>query len=900
MVQRSGVIMFCKADEATIVWLLSQIEEIYEVPGDPKIKINYERGKILRPNLETEVANVTYSGQNQPYEFSACRRSQKIVVRTNCTIGHLIEIPYTAMVLQCLNSPPAMAFVTGSSGTVGDLGSARTGGITDLLDYKLFLGFLVCGLIVGVLIFFQVVVHDTELPTLSGDLGKGGCHRRSSSRVSPLIKKRDKLLKMWGWGALATVVDGIWTAFGSSIWTKDCNTPSPDYSLPRSATPVQTPAPTAPSPPKPSTGGSGAPGAGSVQAPGRKGSADRKNNGAAKSEQSRNSRGNGETVSGGSFSAAREPNHHPTSVKQPKASKFLRPENNSSRHTICVEDSVESDGGAKESTVAVAPVLELEPVKAIDSARSAHWSVIDSKSPDSQPKIVNTQTSGVPVVQKMPCAPPLERDKRKRRKRSGRHDATSNLGVSGGMSPASSPASPVTPSRSAWLVSPPSPGKKSDQSTASLSPRSSGSVDLADTAPLPKLKVKVLNALKVMNPAPATSGTESPRRSVAASTPLQPRLQGKAAERRRQSPLERAGGPGVGKKSSFTDPGASARKKTPSTGYSRGVESGDGSHSYRASRHPHQRVGNNAFAGSEDGPGAPSCFTTSATFPRFNLRPEGSRDNFGIHSFDTSVVPPPVIEPALRAPGAKITKQAEPSWSSLGIIASPDLHDRELGGGPSAPWHASTPLSGQSSGELVYDIWGNHFGNLGQCSSNPGSSFQTGFEKEADHVNSFHRLLVPLHVQHSEVSFPGATGYVGDTMSPTAAALYATDFKGFFSEGSTLGLDDNSRPASPPSVHDLPDQLYVGDGAGSSEAAKLGCVGGQALSANHVRPRVRVPYSPPMGCVATTASSTPAFISPLGTPTYDALSSSSSALKHSFWAHDNILERVVSPTLPLT
>lgn len=874
---------------------LVQVEDIYEEPGDSKIKIDYKKGHFLLPNSETEVANVTYSGLNQPSESSACRRSQKIVVRTNSTIGHLIEIPYRAMVLQCLHSPPAMAFVTGSSGrSVGDLGGSHTGqGITDLLmDYKLFMGLLICVLVVGALVFFQVVVHDTELPTLSDDVGKGGYHRRGTSRV-PFIKKRDKILKMWGWGALATVVDGICTAFGSSLWTKDCNTPSPDYSLPRSVTPAQTPAPSATSPLKSSTGGSGA---GPLHTGSRKGSADRKNNGAAKSEQSRNSKGNGEAASGGFPVTARDSNYHPPSVKQPKASKFLRSENISAKQSICMEDSV--DSVVKDATVAVAPALELEPILAPAQSTGP---VTDSPTRESPKHIASTHSS-VPVAQKTnsPSVPPVEREKRKRRKKSGRHDVASHLGTSGGgLSPASSPASPVTPSHSTWPISPQSPGKKSDQSTASLSPRSSGSVDLADAAPLPKLKVKVLNSLKATNPA-----TESPRRSGAASTQFQPRLQGKAVEHRKQSPLERGGGPGVGKKGNPTEwaPGTRSKK----TGFSKGLESSDGSHSHRASRHPHQRVSNNAFAGSEDGPGAPAAaasFPTSASFPRLSSRPGGSRGNSFDFGTDTSVVPPPAIAPALRAPGAKITKQApsgEPSWTSLGITASPELHvDRELGGGgggSSASWHASASLSGQSSGELVYDIWGNHFGNLSQCSCSSEPSFQTGINLEVDPVNNFHRLLVPEHLHQSEASFPGATGFVGD-MSPTAAALYATHFKGFFSEGSTLGLED-SRPASPASVHDLPDQLYPSD-AGSLEISKLGFVAGQTFSVNHVKPRVRVPYSPPMGCVSTTVFSTSGF-SPLGTPTH-ALSSSS-ASKHSFWAHDNtsLPERVVSPTLSLT
>lgn len=869
--------------------LLLQVEEIYEVPGDPRIAIDYEKGCILQPGVETEVANITFSGQNQPHESVACRRPQKIVVRTNSTIGHLVEVAYRAIVLQCLDSPPAMAFVTGSTGRPvgGDLRGHTGQGITDLLmDYKLFMGLLICVLILCALVFFQVVVNDTELPTISGDLGKGGaCHRRSNSRVSPFIKKRDKLLKMWGWGALATVIDGIWAAFGSTLWSKDCSTSNPDYSLPRSVTPAAqtSPAQTASPSPKSTAGASGS---GASQAGGRKGSSDRKNNGAAKADQTRNGK---ETGNGGLPVTTKDPSHHPPSVKQPKSSKFLRSENASTKHSSFMESSVDADCVVKE-----APPQEIEPIQTIAGPTTTDSSIKESSK--------NTFSS-VPVAQKTtqpvsPRAPPVEREKRRRKKKSVRHDVAANLGTA---SPAS-PASPVTPSASTWPVSPPSPEKKSDQSTASLSPRSSGSVDLADAAPLPKLKVKVLHSLKATNPAP-----ESPRRNNVASTSLQqqqqqqqPRLQGKAADHRK--PLER--GPGVGKRSNFTEWAAIARKKAPN----KGPEVADGSQSYRASRNSHR--GGNSYAVSEDGPGA--CFTTSASFPRLSSRQGGGWVNppceFGIgeriDSFDTSIVPPPAIAPALRAPGAKITKPAatsEPGWTSLGFTANPELFDdridRDLISG--APWH---PLSGQSSGELVYDIWGNHFGNLSQCSSNPESS-QLGFEKEVDPVSGFHRLLVPEHNNnhhHPEILFAG-TGFAGD-MSPTAQALYAS-FSGFFSEGSTLGLDD-SRPGSPACVHDLPDQLYPIDVPASS-SSKLGFASGQAGTCQgNVKPRVRVPYSPPMGCVAaaSAAFSTSVF-SPLSTPTAVSSSSSSAAKSScSFWAHDNskLPERVVSPTLSLT
>jgi len=259
-----------------------------------------------------------------------------------------------------------MAFVTGSIGrTVEDLGGFHTGqGITDLLmDYKLFMGLLICGLVVSVLIFFQVVVHDTELPTISGDLGKGGCHRRSNSRISPFIKKRDKLLKMWGWGALATVVDGIWAAFGSTLWSKDCSTSNPDYNLPRSVTPAAQSA-TTPSP-KSSTGGAaGTSGSGTPQAGGRRGSSDRKNNGAAKADQTRSGKGNTETGTGGLPVTTKDPSHHhPSSVKQPKSSKFLRSENASTKHSSFMESSVDADGVIKDGSVA-AP-QQIEPIQTI-------------------------------------------------------------------------------------------------------------------------------------------------------------------------------------------------------------------------------------------------------------------------------------------------------------------------------------------------------------------------------------------------------------------------------------------------------------------------------------------------------------------------------------------------------
>lgn len=58
---------------------------------------------------------------------------------------------------------------------------------------------------------------------LLGDLSKGGLYWRSFSGGSFFIKRRDKLLKMWGWGVFVIVIEGFWVVFGFVIWRKECS-----------------------------------------------------------------------------------------------------------------------------------------------------------------------------------------------------------------------------------------------------------------------------------------------------------------------------------------------------------------------------------------------------------------------------------------------------------------------------------------------------------------------------------------------------------------------------------------------------------------------------------------------------------------------------------------------------
>lgn len=891
---------------------LVQVEEIYEVTGDPRIAIEYKKGCVLLPGSETEVANITYRGLNQPHALNACSSSQKIMVRTNSTIGHLMEISYRAVVLPCVD-PPALAFLPESTGRViGDLVGFHAGqGISDLImDYRLFLGLLFCGLMVGVLLLFQVVVRDSVLPTSSGDLSIVGSHRRSSSRGSPFMKRRDKLLKMWGWGALATVVDGLWVAFGSAIWRKECNASSADYSLPRSVSPAQTSTQTGVQATK-ATGGDAVSAPGTMQAAGRKGGSDKKHSNAAKADQARNSKGNIDTANSSLPMTTKDSHHHPQSIKQPKTSKYLKPESSNAKHTICMECPAEDAESVVKEVIA-----SDEPRKSIEAVMCAQ-----DTGPSGEPSLKETPKEEV-TLKTQPVPPPEqpslpnEREKRRRKKKQGKHDVAANLGTSGGASPGS-PASPVMISSSAWSVSPPSPSDStptkstsstSDQLIVPLSPKNSGSVEQADPTHLPKLKVKVLNSLKTTNSAPVRSVTGSPRPNVS-SAPVQqqPRQQGKVADARKQPAVERSSGVG-GKKSSNSEYVARHPRKTPVPGHNKGVDSTDGGHSYRGSRYSHRE--GNAFAVSEDGPAA---LTSSASFPCRNSRLGGWTNNspfeFGVGERINSVdvVPPPAIPPTLRAPGARISKQVstvEPfsslsnatsaGWSSSSFTASPDLHDGRLDQDPrpGSPWHSISSLSEQSSGELVYDIWGNHFGNLSQCSSQNDSSFLgTGCDKqEVDSISGFHRLLVPDHL-HFEPLFSGSLtgGFAGD-ISPTAQALYESSFSGFFSKGSTLALEDHSRPTTPP-ASELPDQLYS-----DSPRAKFSKLSSSTVGTFAAKPRVRVPYSPPMGCVTST------FSSPLSTPTAASQAAMTKAPSCSFWAHENskLPERALSPSLSLT
>lgn len=259
------------------------------------------------------------------------------------------------------------------------------------------------------------------------------------------------------------------------------------------------------------------------------------------------------------------------------------------------------------------------------------------------------------------------------------------------------------------------------------------------------------------------------------------------------------------------------------------------------------------------------------------------------------IVPPPVIAPSLRAPGAKITKQCSNNvapvndgWGRLGFTTKPEgnFTDKEKETGSTGTGYPADTLSGQSSGELMYDIWGNHFGDLSHCSSHlQQNGFLAGLEKEGDPIRGFHRQLVP---EHSE-------SLLGGDMSPTQALF--SSFSGFFSDVSPLGLEQ-SHPSSLATVNES-----VGPGNGppgfadrtSAVVPNFGtiCQGSSSsgTSAANVKSRVRVPYSPPMSCV----SSTP--FSPSNTPTAaKALSPHSDGMFCSFWSNssDNLQERAPS------
>jgi len=395
------------------------------------------------------------------------------------------------------------------------------------------------------------------------------------------------------------------------------------------------------------------------------------------------------------------------------------------------------------------------------------------------------------------------------------------------------------------------------------------------------------------NPAPAFVRPESLSVDVA-SNALGQMAQAKGADLSWQASPKMDSG--TGKRANNNEWVNVARKNVPNSGFAKGDDIEDGGHSYRGSNRTH-KTGNSRKSSGSNVP----ALTPSASFPgrtsqgtQWNI--PGVERNNPMDITGSPIVPPPVIAPSLRAPGAKITKQCSNNvapvndgWGRLGFTTKPEgnFADKMKETGSTGTGYPADTLSGQSSGELMYDIWGNHFGDLTNCSSHlQQNGFLAGLEKEGDPIRGFHRQLVP---EHSE-------SLLGGDMSPTQALF--SSFSGFFSDVSPLGLEQ-SHPSSLATVNES-----VGPGNGppgfadrtSAVVPNFGtiCQGSSSssgTSAANVKSRVRVPYSPPMSCV----SSTP--FSPSNTPTAaKALSPHSDGMFCSFWSNssDNLQERAPS------
>lgn len=922
--------MACDGSEVTVqtvnnvysvIWL--QIEEIYDGCGDQNVLIEYTKGCILIPHVETEVAKITYKGS------SPCGAGQKIMVHVNSSRIRPIEVPYRAQLLQGLGfhiSPPAMAFVTESTGrAAGDLilGESTDGAqggqgmdkstflsarfrkiqlVADLssqmldggllTEYgKLFLGFLLLALLLGILVFFRMFVHDTVLPTLSGEQVKSGSHRKSSSWMSHLLgsRYRDRWSKIWGFGALESVGEGLKASILSALGRKDCIKSSSQLTLPHIRVKLSDPSVGLPQTTK-SSGGGGLsstkqPGLGAAHQGGRKGSADRKHNAVSRLDQPRNGKAVMEAVEECLPVSMVEP--ATSSGKQPRKSKCPKEDVNPATPTILIEASTSDDRDCVQKHTSKAPVAELS---------------LAPGSPAADPRKTGMTPFRNSLAQKAQPVSPREKTKRKKKRGQGtsKQDSGTNLGANGGISPAS-PASPATPASPPQPVSPLS----SNASYSSSSHALLGHIPLTT----PPMKLKVSGAeerdttLALLgnpdayspldsNPAPAFVRPESLSVDVA-SNALRQMAQAKGADLSWQASPKMDSG--TGKRANNNEWVSVARKNVPNSGFAKGDDIEDGGHSYRGSNRTH-KTGNSRKPSGSNVP----ALTPSASFPgrtsqgtQWNI--PGVERNNPMDITGSPIVPPPVIAPSLRAPGAKITKQCSNNvapvndgWGRLGFTTKPEgnFADKEKETGSTGTGYPADTLSGQSSGELMYDIWGNHFGDLSHCSSHlQQNGFLAGLEKEGDPIRGFHRQLVP---EHSE-------SLLGGDMSPTQALF--SSFSGFFSDVSPLGLEQ-SHPSSLATVNES-----VGPGNGppgfadrtSAVVPNFGtiCQGSSSsgTSAANVKSRVRVPYSPPMSCV----SSTP--FSPSNTPTAaKALSPHSDGMFCSFWSNssDNLQERAPS------
>ncbi|OAE23745.1 hypothetical protein AXG93_4776s1300 [Marchantia polymorpha subsp. ruderalis] len=292
--------------------------------------------------------------------------------------------------------------------------------------------------------------------------------------------------------------------------------------------------------------------------------------------------------------------------------------------------------------------------------------------------------------------------------------------------------------------------------------------------------------------------------------------------------------------------------------------------------------------------------TPSATFPRKNNR-GGSVCNVPANVEDeqewlkpavssSPLVPVSTMPPAARAPGAKIPKPL-PDGENMNL---------EKGGVRNIGWRngggdytqdggtrwkdrldkkATTSLSGLNSDGLVYDIWGDHFGEISRCSTQRTASIRPVARDVAyqslpmvdttpSFFSSFAQPNLPGTDSWTQSSLPGVScGFSIFSQTPDVGSLET------FKLPSTLY--SSPKPA-------VPRQSVFSDKSTGNYGPARAAIQGQGVTGSFPdSPRkARAPYSPPLGFTPMSND-----LSPLSAQEVTATDASCS-----FWSSSNLQE----------
>ncbi|KAL3676419.1 hypothetical protein R1sor_026367 [Riccia sorocarpa] len=478
-----------------------------------------------------------------------------------------------------------------------------------------------------------------------------------------------------------------------------------------------------------------------------------------------------------------------------------------------------------------------------------------------------TSPKSQPLSPSQPAAASSEKGKRKKRRNNAVKLDPISKGRSGSSSPSSSPASPATPASPSRPVS---PLHQPELPPAGLSnPKSLGG---ARVTPLSKLDVDVERRGQtarhssgvIKEPANPPVYRRNDNLSVdIASTAL--REMAKATDlswstlsgRGSRSAGEKNYQVTMGSRGTSKDWATVARKATAEPVTGKGDAPGD--------------VGWDRRTWISNGNGG-SCLagpvlTSSATFPRRYDRGSGWNAPASVDDehewlkpaapgvFSSHMVPVSTMPPAARAPGAKIGKSI-PESISMENGGGRDLGWGSLGGkygqDGSTSWgeileEKPSQGLGRNSDGLVYDIWGDHFGEISRCSTQQtGSAVPLARNVPYQNPPSV-ETTSSFFSSYAQPSFPGTDTRVQSPLSGSSSGFSV------FSQAQDLGPVETFSTSSTlygvqraaiPRQSAFPD-YYSTANYGNTRTVHQGQ--GFSTSLPGSPRKARAPYSPPLG-----------------------------------------------------